>query len=103
MFRLLALAIILLAGSALAETPAQRGRALAVKLCGECHALGRTGASTLPTAPAFRTLSRRIDLDTFRDRLHEGLVSGHNDMPRFTLSRIDAEAFVAYLRSIEAP
>jgi mono/diheme cytochrome c family protein len=100
---LFALAVTLLAGSALAETPAQRGRALATRLCGECHALGRTGASTLPTAPAFRTLSRRIDLDTFSGRLQEGLISGHNDMPRFTLSRADAKAFVAYLRAIEAP
>lgn len=101
----LALAVVAatLPAFAFAATPVQRGRALATKMCGQCHALGRSGQSPLAQAPAFRNLSRRLDLDTFGERLRDGLISGHKDMPRFTFGREDADAFVAYLRSIEAP
>ena len=101
---LLALAFAaLLAAPASAQAPTLRGRALAQKMCAECHALERSGKSPVATAPAFRDLPKRLDLDTFSDRLREGLISGHEAMPRFTFKREDAEAFVAYLRSIEAP
>jgi hypothetical protein len=37
------------------------------------------------------------------DRLREGLMSGHPDMPTFRFTREDARAFVLYLRSIQTP
>jgi cytochrome c len=80
-----------------------RGRALVGQLCAECHAVGTTGKSPRAGAPAFRQLDRRLDLDTFVDRLREGLESGHRDMPTFRFTRQDAHAVVAYLRSIQAP
>jgi hypothetical protein len=49
-------------------------------------------------APAFRSLDRRVELDTFTDRLREGLMSDHPDMPTFRFSREDARALVAYLQ-----
>ncbi len=93
----------LTAAPAFAQAPTLRGHALAQKHCGDCHALERSGKSPINTAPAFRDLPTRLDLDTFADRLQEGLISGHEAMPRFAFKREDAEAFVAYLRSIEAP
>jgi hypothetical protein len=42
-------------------------------------------------------------LDTFFDRLREGLMVGHPDMPTFRFKREDARGFVLYLRSIQAP
>lgn len=80
-----------------------RGRTLAVRLCAQCHAIGKTDKSSRAGAPPFRHLDRRINLDTFASRLRQGLMSGHYDMPEFRFSREDARALVAYLRSIQGP
>jgi cytochrome c len=80
-----------------------RGLALAERMCSQCHAIDRRGESPHADAPAFRALDRRLDLDSFMDRLREGLMTGHPDMPTFRFTREDARAFVLYLRSIQAP
>jgi mono/diheme cytochrome c family protein len=80
-----------------------QGRLLAERMCAGCHAVGRDGPSPHADAPPFHRLDRRIDLDTFMDRLREGLMVGHPDMPTFRFSREDAHAFVLYLRSVQAP
>ncbi|MBZ0147194.1 MAG: cytochrome c [Pseudorhodoplanes sp.] len=82
-------------------SPESRGRALVSRMCGECHAIGATGASPHPAAPAFRRFDRRLDLDSFNERLREGLFSGHPDMPQFRFSRDEARAVRAYLRTIQ--
>jgi len=87
-------------GSSLLE---QRGRALAESMCSQCHAVGQSGGSPHVGAPAFRALDRRVDLDSFMERLREGLTVGHPDMPTFRFTREDARAFLLYLRSIQAP
>ena len=79
----------------------QRGEALAKKMCASCHAIGHMDESPHTGVPPFRSLDRRLDLDSFIGRLNEGLTSGHPDMPTFRFSRQDARAFVAYLRSIQ--
>jgi mono/diheme cytochrome c family protein len=81
----------------------ERGRTLVTKLCGECHAVGRTGASPHAGAPTFRQLDDHTDLDEFMDRLRAGLQSTHPDMPSFRFSRDDARAVAAYLRSVQGP
>lgn len=81
----------------------QRGRTLASGLCGGCHAIGKTGASPRSGAPAFRELDRQLDLDKFTQRLREGLLGTHEDMPMFRFSRDDAAALVSYLRTIQGP
>ena len=81
----------------------QRGLALAERMCSQCHAIGRRGESPHVVAPPFRALDRRLDLDSYMDRLREGLMTGHPDMPTFRFTREDARAFVLYLRSIQAP
>jgi mono/diheme cytochrome c family protein len=105
----LAIIFLLLATSAgLAQdrkaTPLeQHGRALAERMCSVCHAVGRRGKSPHVGAPPFRTLDRRVELDTFADRLRESLRSDHPDMPTFRFTREDARALLLYLRSIQAP
>jgi mono/diheme cytochrome c family protein len=69
--------------------------------CAECHAVSAADASPHAQAPAFRVLDRRVNLDTFFQRLREGVTSGHPDMPTFRFARDDARAFIAYLRSIQ--
>jgi cytochrome c len=81
----------------------QRGRTLAAGLCGGCHAIGKAGASPRAEAPAFRDLDRQLDLDKFADRLREGLLGSHRDMPMFRFSRDDAVALVSYLRTVQIP
>jgi mono/diheme cytochrome c family protein len=106
--RLAILLLLVTTSSSLAEDGSsspleQRGRALAERMCSQCHAVGRSGESPHVGAPAFRALDRRVDLDSFMERLREGLSVGHPDMPTFRFTREDARAFLLYLRSIQAP
>jgi len=106
--RLAILLLLLATSSSLAEDSSpsaleQRGRALAESMCSQCHAIGKSGQSAHVGAPAFRALDRRVDLDSFMERLREGLMVGHPDMPTFRFTREDARAFLLYLRSIQAP
>jgi mono/diheme cytochrome c family protein len=87
--------------SAPAQTLAERGHKLLSEMCASCHAVGKTGASPHPAAPPFRRLSRRLNIDELSDRLREGLIAGHRDMPAFRFGRADARAIHAYLLSIE--
>ena len=80
-----------------------RGKALVDSMCTACHATGRNGESPQAGAPAFRILDSRTDLDGFAERLRQGVTSGHPEMPTYRFSREDAQALVAYLRSIQAP
>ena len=105
--RLAILLLLVATSAALAEgSPSpleQRGSALAERMCSQCHAIGKSGQSPHAGAPAFRALDRRVDLDSFMERLREGLMVGHPDMPTFRFTREDARAFLLYLRSIQAP
>jgi mono/diheme cytochrome c family protein len=85
------------------ETLQQRGKRLSQRLCGECHAIEQSGASPMPAAPRFRELDNRLDLSQLPRRIRNGLLSGHQDMPMFRFSRDDADAIVAYMRSIQGP
>ena len=87
-----------------APSPLERqGHALAERMCAQCHAIDKSGSSPHSAAPTFREISRRVDLDRFANRLRDGLISGHPDMPTFRFTREDARALIAYLRSIQGP
>jgi mono/diheme cytochrome c family protein len=47
----------------------RQGKAVLTRFCSECHAVGRTGASPNPAAPAFRTIDRRYPLESLRQTL----------------------------------
>jgi len=79
----------------------RQGEAFASKMCSRCHAIGRSDQSAYIGAPAFRTLDKRLDLDTFMERLQRGLMSGHPDMSTFRFTHNDARVLIAYLRSIQ--
>jgi len=86
-----------------AETLQERGLVIARGLCSPCHAIGRTDDSPHPAAPRFRVLDRQTDLSKLAQRIREGLLTGHEDMPMFRFDRNDADAMVAYIRSIQVP
>jgi mono/diheme cytochrome c family protein len=48
---------------------AARGQALAEQYCGACHAVGPTGASNFPGAPAFRDIHFDRDAISYQRRL----------------------------------
>ena len=78
-----------------------RGEGLLTTNCSRCHAVGRTGNSTHPEAPAFRTLGQRYPIEVLAEALAEGLSSGHPDMPEFRFEIDDVDAILAYLESIQ--
>src|SRR5215469_4191979 len=78
-----------------------RGEGLLSLLCSRCHAVGRSGSSTHPEAPPFRTLGQRYPIDALAEGLAEGLSSGHPDMPEFVFEVDDVNAILAYLKSIQ--
>jgi cytochrome c len=78
-----------------------RGQGLLTTNCSRCHAIGRTGNSTHPEAPAFRTLGQRYPIEVLAEALAEGLSSGHPDMPEFRFEIDDVDAILAYLESIQ--
>ena len=79
----------------------QRGKTLLGTLCGQCHAVSKTGQSPHTDAPPFRTFGDKLYDTDFTERLQEGLTTIHPDMPTFRFNRRDAEAAVNYLKLIQ--
>jgi len=79
----------------------QRARAMLENLCGRCHAVGKTGKSPNPLAPAFRNFGEKLYDTDMVQRLQDGLTTIHPDMPTFRFNRHEAAAAVNYLRSIQ--
>jgi cytochrome c len=79
----------------------ERGAALAQNQCSTCHAIGTSGESPAPEAPAFRRLSQNYRVADLEEALAEGISVGHPAMPQFAFVPEDAEALVRYLESIQ--
>ncbi|MEO6013676.1 MAG: cytochrome c [Devosia sp.] len=79
----------------------EAGHALVTTYCTDCHATERTGDSPFPTAPRFRELYLRYDVDFLLEALVEGIVTAHPEMPQFEFDPDQANAIVAYLKSLE--
>jgi mono/diheme cytochrome c family protein len=84
-----------------AQSDLKIGEELLTKNCAKCHAVGRSGASPHPGAPAFRTLAQRYPIDSLEESLGEGIMSGHPDMPEFEFDADQIGAIIAYLKSIQ--
>ena len=101
-FAVSALVILFAAIPALAQDGRpQAGRAFAEANCARCHAIGPTGASALPAAPAFRDLHRRYPVDQLAEALAEGIGTGHAAMPEFQLAPPQIAYLLAYLKTLE--
>jgi cytochrome c len=99
-----ALLVLASAGAALPQDRRAletRGEGVLTTNCSRCHAVGRTGNSTQPKAPPFRTLGQRYPIEVLAEALAEGLSSGHPDMPEFRFEVDDVDAILAYLESIQ--
>jgi mono/diheme cytochrome c family protein len=69
--------------------------------CSGCHSVEKTGDGPHATAPHFRDLHQRYDVDFLMEALVEGVIAAHPDMPEFQFSVENATAIVAYLKSLE--
>jgi mono/diheme cytochrome c family protein len=107
--RLAALAAAIAAGSAFAQ-PAQPpteeqslalGKAVVERNCSQCHAVGRAGSSPNPNAPAFRDMSRRLDVEQLGEGLAQGILTEHPAMPEFRLTPPEIIGVIRYLRAIQ--
>lgn len=104
-----AAAVIFIADSGLGPLPAHAaggddiaaGRSLVETHCSRCHATGDAGESPLPAAPRFRDLHFLYDVEFLSEALVEGIATAHPDMPQFAFDPGQAEAIIAYLKSLE--
>ena len=69
--------------------------------CSGCHAVGRTGASPLPSAPPFREIAARRDLFLLQEDFGRGLVTSHPDMPPYRYRSSEIDDLMAYFRRLE--
>jgi hypothetical protein len=105
--RTIGVMLLLTATACLAEegelrSPEQKGKVLAERLCAGCHAIGPSGDSNYAPAPPFRTLNRRIKLDSnFVNRLRKGLIVADSEMPSFRFNDDVTQALVAYITAIQ--
>jgi mono/diheme cytochrome c family protein len=88
---------------AAANNLTERGKALVELNCSGCHAVGVTGKSSHPAAPAFRVLSKRYPITDLEEALAEGISTGHPDMPEWIASPDQIDAIIAYISSIQQP
>lgn len=80
-----------------------RGAHVAARNCAACHALGLTGESPTPDAPAFRDLRLRYNPIALQRRLAVLPAQGHPAMPPRTLAASDIPDLVAYIQTLEPP
>lgn len=78
------------------------GRALVQRNCSQCHAVGRAGASPSPTAPPFRELHQRGDVEMLGEGAAQNILTRHPSMPEFRFQPHELVAIVRYLRSIQS-
>lgn len=84
-----------------AGSPTRHGEALLITNCARCRAVGRSGVSPHPQAPAFRTLSRKFKVEGLAEALAEGIWTCHPDMPEFVFEADEVGAIIDYLKSIQ--
>jgi cytochrome c len=98
----LALALVLMSTPAPPPPdPVKDGRRLVETHCAVCHAIGRRGASANSEAPPFRRLAARYPVEQLQEALVEGILVGHPAMPDFAFSPDEADAIIAYIRTVQ--
>lgn len=80
---------------------AQRGMTFARANCSSCHAIDKVSSSPLAIAPPFRTLHQRYPVETLKQPLSEGVVTGHANMPEFKLDADQVTDVINYLKSFQ--
>lgn len=75
-----------------------KGKAIAARYCGGCHAIG-PGASPHSDAPPFHEIAGRLSLDNLEDMFADAVAS-HAQMARVSLSHGQLEALAGYVAAM---
>lgn len=86
-----------------AQTSLMAGRRLAAQQCGACHAVDQRDQSPNPRSPRFRDLGARYPFDGLSDALATGMIVGHAQMPVLSLTRVEIDDLIAYLKTLQKP
>jgi len=89
------------AAYAAAEGSLERGAALVVRNCTQCHSVGRTGGSPDHAAPPLTSLYRYGKMSDLAMALRQGLLAKHPAMPEFRFTPAELEDVMSYLRAIQ--
>ena len=81
---------------------AAKGKILAENNCAICHAIGKTGTSALPIAPAFRDLALGYDPSELEDAFTDGVAADHPAMPDWQMTPDEASQLSAYIMSLRS-
>jgi cytochrome c len=77
----------------------EKGRTIGEQKCAPCHAIGRDDERPHAIVTPFRELHTRYPIAMLIDAQKTGIISGHDEMPMFELSREDMRALLAYIDS----
>ena len=77
----------------------EKGRAIAEQKCAPCHAIGRNDERPHAIVTPFRDLHTRYPIEMLIDARKTRIISGHDEMPMFELSREDMRALLGYIDS----
>ena len=80
---------------------AQRGVVFVRLYCASCHAIDKVSESPLKVAAPLRTLHLRYPVESLRDSLAVGIITGHPTMAQFQLDPGQVADVIAYLKSLE--
>ena len=80
----------------------KRGKELAQLLCARCHAIEGPGPGKEEKSPPFSTLVPKLTLEGVADQLLEGLLLGHDPMPKWEFSEQQAVDLLLYIESVSA-
>jgi hypothetical protein len=89
------------APEAVAQTSSmlERGRIIAERKCAPCLAISRDDERPHAIVTPFRDLHTRYPIEMLIDARKTGVISGHDEMPMFELSREDMRALLTYIDS----
>ena len=98
---LVGFSLIALAAGAMAQTSgdAANGRAIAERVCGECHSVDGKSPSPHPQAPTFVVVANSPGRTP--TSLRVWFQSPHRSMPDFNLGEQGSEDLVAYILSLK--
>lgn len=102
---LVALLLASLPACASTEAPAAAAtpyanRALAERLCGQCHAVGQTGESRSSAAPPLWQVRLRYNAVSFERLMDQIAVEGHYEMPPVRLSKDEMARLWSYVETL---
>lgn len=78
----------------------KRGYDIAVARCSHCHAISHNDEPPHAIVIPFRHLYTRYPIAMLTDARDRGVISGHDEMPMFTISQTDIRALLSYIDSL---